>query len=176
MTPVIFAMPGNEPLAGALADALGCRAGEIEYRRFPDGESYLRFLTPPAGLPVALVCSLDAPDGKVLPLLLAAAALKDESALRIGLVAPYLAYMRQDKRFKDGEAVTSRGFAKLLSASFDWIVTVDPHLHRYKSLEEIYTVPVGERVRTGPSCHGRISNGGSYHHRQRMWMTTPTMW
>ncbi len=143
MKPVIFAMPGNEPLAGALASALGCQIGEIEHRRFPDGESYVRFITPVAGHSIALVCTLNEPDGKVLPLLLAAAALRELGALRVGLVAPYLAYMRQDKQFKEGEAVTSRGFARLLSASFDWIVTVDPHLHRYKAMDELYTVPVG---------------------------------
>jgi hypothetical protein len=29
---------------------------------------------------------------------------------QVGLVAPYLAYMRQDKRFQPGEGVTSRSF------------------------------------------------------------------
>jgi ribose-phosphate pyrophosphokinase len=57
------------------------------------------------------------------------------------LVAPYLAYMRQDRRFKPGEAVTSRQVAGLLSNAFDWMVTVDPHLHRYGSLDELYTIP-----------------------------------
>ena len=49
--------------------------------------------------------------------------------------------MRQDKRFHDGEGVTSAYFARTLSASIDWLVTVDPHLHRRKSLAEIYSVP-----------------------------------
>jgi ribose-phosphate pyrophosphokinase len=49
--------------------------------------------------------------------------------------------VRQDRRFKPGEAVTSREVARLLSGAFDWLVTVDPHLHRYGSLAEIYTVP-----------------------------------
>jgi ribose-phosphate pyrophosphokinase len=61
--------------------------------------------------------------------------------MRIGLASPYLAYMRQDRRFKEGEAVTSADFARLLSASFDWIATIDPHLHRRVSMSEIYTIP-----------------------------------
>jgi ribose-phosphate pyrophosphokinase len=56
-------------------------------------------------------------------------------------MAPYLPYMRQDKAFHEGEAITSRTFAKLLSGSFDWLVTVDPHLHRYGQLSDIYTIP-----------------------------------
>jgi ribose-phosphate pyrophosphokinase len=143
MKPAIFSMPGNERLADSLAAAVDGVNGEIEYRRFPDGESYLRFHTPVAGRSAALVCSLSEPDGKVLRLLLASAALRDLGALRVGLVAPYLAYMRQDKRFKEGEAITSQGFAHLLSGSFDWLATVDPHLHGYKAMEELYTVPVG---------------------------------
>ena len=142
MRPLIFAMPGNEALASALAAALGAEAGEMEHRRFPDGESYLRFVTPVAGRSAALACSLHAPDGKVLPLLFAAAALKDLGAARVGLVAPYLAYMRQDARFREGEAVTSASFARLLSTAVDWIATIDPHLHRHASMAEIYSVPV----------------------------------
>ena len=90
---------------------------------------------------IALVCTLDRPDAKMLPLLFAAAAARELGASQVGLVAPYLAYMRQDRRFKPGEAVTSREFARLLSGAFDWLVTVDPHLHRYASLAEIYRIP-----------------------------------
>ena len=44
-----------------------------------------------------------------------AAAARELGATRVGVAAPYLGYMRQDKRFQDGEAVTSAVFAKLLS-------------------------------------------------------------
>ena len=77
----------------------------------------------------------------MLPLLFAAATARELGASRVGLVAPYLAYMRQDRRFKPGEAVTSRQVARLLSDAFDWLVTVDPHLHRYSSLADIYSIP-----------------------------------
>jgi len=141
MKPLFFAMPGNEAAANALAKALGGATGELELRRFPDGESYLRFAGDLAGQTVALVCTLDRPNEKTLPLLFAAATARELGAAKVGLVAPYLAYMRQDKRFNPGEAVTSREFARLLSDAFDWLVTVDPHLHRYKSLSEIYRIP-----------------------------------
>lgn len=71
----------------------------------------------------------------------AAAAARDLGVTRLGLVCPYLAYMRQDRRFQPGEAVTSGYFAKLLSSQIDWLVTVDPHLHRRASLAEIYSIP-----------------------------------
>jgi ribose-phosphate pyrophosphokinase len=134
-------MPGNEKLAGRLATKLGCEVGLIEMRQFPDGETYLRLLTSPSGRAVVIVCTLDHPNDKLLPLLFAAATVRELKASKVGCVAPYLAYMRQDRRFKPGEAVTSRQVAHLLSGAFDWLVTVDPHLHRYGSLAEIYSIP-----------------------------------
>ena len=88
-----------------------------------------------------IACTLDRPNEKILPLLFAAATARELDAEKVGLVAPYLAYMRQDRRFKPGEAVTSRQIAQLLSNAFDWLVTVDPHLHRHGSLAEIYRIP-----------------------------------
>jgi ribose-phosphate pyrophosphokinase len=139
--PLLMAMPGNEKLASKLAAKLGWDLGHLEVRQFPDGETYLRLATTPAGRAVALVCSLDRPNDKLLSLLFAAATARELQASKVGLVAPYLAYMRQDRRFKPGEAVTSRQVAHLLSGGFDWLVTVDPHLHRYGSLAEIYSIP-----------------------------------
>jgi ribose-phosphate pyrophosphokinase len=139
--PLIIALSGSELLAGKLAAALDGELGEIETRRFPDEEVYLRFKTNPKGRSVVVVCTLDRPDRKVLPLVFASGTARDLGAVRVGLVAPYLAYMRQDKQFKDGEAITSVHFARLLSSAFDWLITVDPHLHRYRVLGEIYPIP-----------------------------------
>ncbi len=141
MTPLLFALPDNERLAALLAPAIGAEIGQAVLRHFPDGETYWRYDTPVAGRSVALLCTLDRPDEKALPLLFAAAAARDLKATRIGMIAPYLAYMRQDHRFKPGEAITSDTFAKIVSAQFGWLVTVDPHLHRRASLDEIYSVP-----------------------------------
>jgi ribose-phosphate pyrophosphokinase len=141
MTPLLFAFPGTERLAALLAPALGADIGKTVLRRFPDGETYWRYETPVAGRSVALLCTLDRPDEKALPLLFAAAAARDLKAARVGLIAPYLAYMRQDHRFQPGEAITSSYFAKIVSAHFDWLLTVDPHLHRRAALDEIYNIP-----------------------------------
>ena len=142
MKPLLFALPGNEELTSRLSAHLAAERGDLESRRFPDGETYVRLLAEVQGRSVVLVCTLDKPDDKSLRLLFAAHAARDLGAARIGLVAPYLAYMRQDKRFRSGEAITSNAYARLLSASLDWIVTIDPHLHRRSSMAEIYSVPV----------------------------------
>ena len=136
--PLLFALPGNEAFTTALAGHLDADVGALEVRRFPDGESYVRLDSDVAGREVVLVCSLHEPDAKFLPLVFAARVAKDLGAARVGLVTPYLAYMRQDVRFKPGEAISSVYFSSLLSQCFSWLVTVDPHLHRWKSLGDIY--------------------------------------
>jgi ribose-phosphate pyrophosphokinase len=133
-------LPGSERQANALCSVLAAARGEVELRTFPDGETYLRILSSVRRRDVAIVCSLERPDPKLLPLCFLAHAAREQGARRVGLVAPYLAYMRQDKRFQPGEAVTSTAFAKLLSGFVDWLVTVDPHLHRRSSLDEVYSI------------------------------------
>lgn len=147
--PALFAMPGNEAMAAALSRRLGLEPGVLELRQFPDGETYLRYTQDVSGRQVVLVCTLDHPDAKLLPLLFAARTARELGAKTVGLVAPYLAYMRQDRRFRPGEAVTSRTVAELLSAAFDFLITVDPHLHRYHALSDIYSIPA-QAVQAAP--------------------------
>lgn len=138
--PVMFSLAPH-PLAESLCTQLGIEHGATNTRVFPDGESYLRVATPVKGRHCIVLADLSHPDGKYLPLVFLLETLREFGARSVGLVAPYLSYMRQDRRFVDGEALTSRIFARLLSEQIDWLVTVDPHLHRYQSLDEIYTVP-----------------------------------
>jgi ribose-phosphate pyrophosphokinase len=140
-----------------LAELVQGATGTLATRHFPDGETYLRFDDGFMDRDVVLVCTLDRPDAKIAPLLFAAEAARGLGARRVGLVAPYLCYMRQDQRFKEGEAITSRSFAKLVSGAFDWLVTVDPHLHRYHSLAEIYDIPA-KALHAGPFIAGWLKD------------------
>jgi ribose-phosphate pyrophosphokinase len=90
---------------------------------------------------VAVLCTLHEPNPRFLPLAFITDTLRELGAASVGLVAPYLAYMRQDARFEPGEAITSTSFARLVSRQFDWLVTVDPHLHRWHALADLYAIP-----------------------------------
>lgn len=138
---MLFAMPGNEKLVAQLRPFLSCEIGDLQLHRFPDGECCPRLMTEVAGRDVIFADTLDRPDGKILPLYLAASVARELGARSVGLVIPYLPYMRQDARFKIGEGITSVHFARLVSSCCDWFVTVDPHLHRHHDLSEIYAVP-----------------------------------
>jgi len=138
---LVLALPGNETFASQLAESLGLATCAVAWRRFPDSETYLRIDANVAGADVLVVCTFVEPDLQILPLLFAARTLRELGALKVTLIAPYLAYMRQDMRFHPGEAITSIHFAKLISDAFDELIAVDPHLHRHKSMDEIYAIP-----------------------------------
>lgn len=135
---VLYALPGNEAFAAQLCAHGNWRHHALELHRFPDGESRVRIEPPPAGASVAIACTLDRPDPKLFPLLAAADTARELGATRVGLIAPYLAYMRQDIAFHPGEAVSARVAGRLLGGAFDWLVTVDPHLHRLRDLGEVF--------------------------------------
>ena len=90
----------------------------------------------PASLPSrVIICrSLNAPNDKLVELLLAAKTARRLGAQTLTLVAPYLCYMRQDKAFHDGEAISQHIIGGWLAELFDGVVTLDPHLHRTPTL------------------------------------------
>ena len=149
MKPAVLPLSGNEALGARLALELGAQRVDATIRHFPDGESSVRLKSPVEGRAVVLAGALDRPDDKLMPLFLAAAAARELGARSVGLVAPYLPYLRQDRRFLAGEAVSVREFADLLSSRLDWIVTVDPHLHRIHRLQEVYRIPA-ESITAAP--------------------------
>ncbi|TRD11619.1 ribose-phosphate diphosphokinase [Erythrobacter insulae] len=150
MSALLFPLHAAPDLTQRLLDDPVIGQGEIEHRRFPDGESYLRLHTPVRGRKVILLCGLDRPDDRLVTLLLAADAARAQGGTEIGLVAPYLAYMRQDCAFQSGEAVSAQSFAAILSRHFDWLVTLEPHLHRIASLDEVFDIPAIAAQASGP--------------------------
>ena len=140
MEKILFGFPENGKLTRRLAELTGSILGKMEIHHFPDGETYVRVDSDISGEKVVMVCTLDRPDEKLLPLYFLSKTARDLGAHSICLVAPYLAYMRQDKRFKTGEGITSEYFASLISGLADSLVTIDPHLHRRISLSEIYSI------------------------------------
>lgn len=123
-----------------MAESLGLPLAEVAIHTFPDTETVVRILSSVQGQVVYIVTSLDRPNEKILPLLLAADAARADGATAVHLIAPYLAYMRQDKAFHDGEGVSALTFTRLLSSHFDGLITIDPHLHRIQALSDIMPI------------------------------------
>ena len=141
MAPLLFCLNAATSLTSGLQSLGAVEAGLCELRHFPDGESHVRVVSDCRGRDTAILCGFVPPDPWLVPLLFLAWTLRELGARSVGLIAPYLPYMRQDHRFRDGEAVSARLFAQAISAPLDWLITVDPHLHRYRELGQVYRLP-----------------------------------
>jgi ribose-phosphate pyrophosphokinase len=141
MKPLLFHFPEESKLASSLGDLLGADTHPVDLHQFPDGETLVRLDASCAKREVALLCGGRAATTTALPLYFSAVTARELGATRVGLIAPYLAYMRQDQRFHEGEVVSALAYARFICSSFDWLVTVDAHLHRLRTLDAAYSVP-----------------------------------
>ena len=133
---MLLAFADERALAEKLAGELGTELAFVAEHRFPDGEIKL---TLPARLPpqVVVLRGLHQPNERLVQLLLTAKTARRLGATRLVLASPYLAYMRQDIEFQPGEAISQRIVAGFLGELFERVVTIDPHLHRIASLDEV---------------------------------------
>lgn len=136
---IVLAFPDEAEAAGRLAEALGCPLSPIETHEFPDGEVLPR--VGKVARRAIVYRSLDRPNGKIVPLLLAADAARRAGAERLELVCPYLCYLRQDAVFRRGEPLSRDVIAPLVGGAFDRVLTVDAHLHRTHDLSAVMRTP-----------------------------------
>lgn len=146
---MLLAFADERALATALARELRCALAYVSEHRFPDGEIKL---TLPPTLPehVVVLRGLQQPNDRLVQLLLTAKSARTLGARRLTLAAPYLAYMRQDIAFQPGEAISQRIVAGFLGDLFERVVTIDPHLHRIASLDEVMHGAQGTALSAAP--------------------------
>lgn len=118
----IIGGPASQLLAGRVAEAMGSNLPVSEFKRFPDGESYVRILDDFSGDNVTIIQSIVNDSDFVVLLQLIDAC---SEAGKTNVVIPYMGYARQDKRFKKGEPVSSRAIAGAIKA--DNVFTVNIH-------------------------------------------------
>lgn len=146
---IVLGGSASTDLARKVAKELGQEPGKIEIKRFPDGDKYVRVIDDVKNQDVVVVQSLyHKPeqhvyaDQNIFELLLITDTLRDLGASRIRVVAPYMAYARQDSRFYPGEAISSQIIAHLLEdMGTTNFLTVDCHLHRLGDVAKIFKIP-----------------------------------
>ncbi|MEN3035087.1 MAG: ribose-phosphate diphosphokinase [Candidatus Methanosuratincola sp.] len=126
---IVVPGPSSIDLGKRVAGLISAATADLDYKNFPDGESYLRLSRSVKGEEVALIhTTYPQQDKRLIELLLITDALKDLGAERVKVVVPYMAYARQDTRFRDGEAVSIRTLFKVVEAAgADEFYTVDIH-------------------------------------------------
>ncbi|MEM2916361.1 MAG: ribose-phosphate diphosphokinase [Candidatus Woesearchaeota archaeon] len=138
MKTIIVGGTNSKELAKKTARKIRAQYSELQKSRFPDGEMRLRYADDITGKHVVIINSLSPnPDEMLLESAFAIHAARQLGAARTTFVAPYLAYMRQDKQFHPGECISARAMAKILDHA-DQIIAIDPHLHRIRRLQDIF--------------------------------------
>jgi len=138
----MIVVPGSAStrLAEKIANIAKSGLASIERRRFPDGELYVRICSEVSNQHAIIVQSTSS-DEKIIEALLLCDALREAKASKIGFVAPYFGYARQDKVFKPGEPISARAFARALQTNCDYFVSVDLHAN---SILKWFTIPALE--------------------------------
>jgi len=126
---IVVPGPASVELGRKIAKELKIKAVQVEFKRFPDGESYIRFEDNVKNEDVVIVQTTNPPQNEnLIQLFLMADNAKDMEAKSITAVVPYLAYARQDSRFRSGEALSIKTIVTLLkTCSVSRIITVNSH-------------------------------------------------
>lgn len=112
---VLFSTTSYTYLRDRIAQHVDVQVGEVEVKRFPDGERYQRILTPVDEQEVVLIGGT-ATDEDTLELYDLAGAMVKYGARSLTLLTPYFAYSTMERAVKTGEVVTAKSRARLLSS------------------------------------------------------------
>ncbi|MGC9106656.1 MAG: ribose-phosphate diphosphokinase [Infirmifilum sp.] len=136
----VYALENSNGIAAGIARGIGDKLVQLEYKIFPDGESYVRVPQKPEGVAILVASLYPNPDKRIFELLMSVEAIKALSSEPLIAVVPYMAYARQDKRFLEGEPISIRVILKSLETlGLDGLVVVD--IHKPSVLSEYTSIP-----------------------------------
>jgi len=127
----------SKTVAEGLSKELSVPLARIISKRFPDDELYIRILDDISGEDVIIV-QTTYPDSNIVELFLLQNAVKEAGAKEVTVAIPYFGYARQDKKFEDGEPISAKAIASLISLNADKVITVDPHKEH---ILDFFTIP-----------------------------------
>ncbi|HIP17346.1 MAG TPA: ribose-phosphate diphosphokinase, partial [Methanothermococcus okinawensis] len=134
-------IPGmnSQELAHKVSKLTNYKLLRTEFKRFPDGELYIRIHNNDIikNEDVVFIQTQNNQNDSIVESILVSDILREEGAKSITLVAPYLAYARQDKKFNPGEPISIRGLARIYSQLFDRVITINPHETHIKSFFKV---------------------------------------
>lgn len=138
---IILPGPASRDLGDHLAVELKSTLVPVFFKKFPDGESYIRIDGDVQGEDVVIVQTTSPPqDERMMQLFLLLSAARDQNAQRITAVVPYFSYSRQDRTFLPGEAFSVKTVIDILeTCRVDKIITVNSH---NPAALKSFTIPV----------------------------------
>ena len=144
----VFSGNANRPLAEAICKELGVELGNMEVKRFADGECSVSVYEPVRGADVFLIQPTCGPvNDHLMELLVMIDAMRRASAKRITAVIPYFGYARQDRKAKARDPISAKLVANLLEAAgADRVLTIDLHADQ---IQGFFDIPV-DNLRGAP--------------------------
>jgi ribose-phosphate pyrophosphokinase len=138
---MVFSGSSNPALALKVAEYLNIELGQVEKKRFKNGEIYIRFIDSVRGADVFLMQTCcDPVNDNIMELLIMLDALKRASAGMINVVMPHYGYARQDKKSEGREPITAKLLADILQvAGMDRLIVADLHM---ATIQGFFDVPV----------------------------------
>lgn len=138
---LIISCSHGKHLGYLIAKKLKDNHSELIVDKFPDDEIRIRFAVELKNKDIVLVQSFYKNISDcIVEVIFAAKTAKELGAKEVILVAPYFPYLRQDKRFNSGEAISLNIVAEIIDKYFDAVYVMDPHLHRKNKLEHIFRI------------------------------------
>lgn len=134
---MILSGTASESVAEDLSEELKIPIINSISKRFPDDELYVRILDDIKNEEV-LIVQTTYPDKNIMELFLLQDAAKEAGAKKITAIIPYFGYARQDTKFKEGEPISAKAMAQLISTKADRAITVDPHKEH---ILKFFTIP-----------------------------------
>lgn len=146
---VLLTGSSHPALAQKISAHLKRPLGEIDIRRFSDGEIFVEIKENVRGRSVYLIQSTCAPvNESLMELLIIMDALKRASAKEITVITPYYGYSRQDRKVTPRTPISAKLTADLLTvAGATRVVSVDLHAGQIQGFfnipfDNLYAMPV----------------------------------
>lgn len=134
----IFSGRSNVALAEKISKNLNKPLGFVEFKRFSDGEIWVKYGENIRGSDIFIIQSTNPPADNLLELLIMIDAAKRASAKRITAVIPYFGYARQDRKDQPRVSITAKLIANLITvAGADRIMTMDLHASQIQGFFDI---------------------------------------
>jgi len=151
---IIIPGPASQILGFKIGKLLKAKVVPLDFKRFPDGEAYIRIDGDIQDEHVAVVQSTFPTDPHLIELFLLLDTVKELDASKITAIVPYLAYARQDKRFRPGEAISIKTIIRLIeNIGVDELYTIkkDPYVVSPDQGAEFLAKEVAETLRADVS-------------------------
>jgi ribose-phosphate pyrophosphokinase len=134
----VFSGSSNRSLAQKIVEKIGIELGQLELKRFSDGEIWVKYGENIRGSDIFIIQPTCPPSDNLMELLIMVDAAKRASANSITAVIPYFGYARQDRKDQPRVSITAKLVANLITvAGADRVMTMDLHAHQIQGFFDI---------------------------------------